>query len=217
MSGSDAVPRLGCPPQPLSVQKRVAWTSAALLISSCCRVLLAMAAPPQDILLHPRPYVGDTAISHKAANRYFKEWRTWMSTAEDEVGIWGWDLSHEAFDWRRCLSHHPQSEELVGDGVIKFEIRFLNSWDHNMKQPRCDFVVHRADGTAARLHPSPSGPGEIVTSLLDDWLPHGHKSPVLLERDAAGAAEYGFARPFRTLHQVDTISRKATCELLERN
>ena len=62
-------------------------------------------------------------------------------------------------------------------------------------------------------------PGEIVTGRLDDWLPHGHDSPVLLERDAAGVAEHGHhvARPFRNLHQVDTISRTATSEFLERN
>ncbi len=40
----------------------------------------SLAAPPQEILLHPRPYVGDTAISHEVANRCLREWRTWMST-----------------------------------------------------------------------------------------------------------------------------------------
>ena len=37
-----------------------------------------MAAPAQEILLHPHPYVGDNAISHKAVNRCLKDWRTWI-------------------------------------------------------------------------------------------------------------------------------------------
>jgi hypothetical protein len=122
------------------------------------------------------------------------------------------------------LSHHPQSEELIGDGVIRFEIRFLNGWDPNMKQPRCDFVVHRANGTAARLHPSSTKPGQIITGCLDDWVAPGHQRPSLLTRDTAGVAEHGqhihgaaehdAARTFRTVHQVDTVSRKSACAFL---
>ena len=144
-----------------------------------------------EILLQPRTLYGDTAISHKAANACLKNWRSWMSTPEGQVLHWSWDLTHESFDWKRYLSHHPQSEELIGNGVVEFQIQFLNSWDHNMKQPRCDFVVRRADGTAARLHPSSTGPGQIVIGCLDDWVPHGNNNPVLLERDTPGVAEHG--------------------------
>ncbi len=98
--------------------------------------------------------------------------------------------------------------------ITKCEIRFLNSWDHNMRQPRCDFVVHRADGTATRLHPSSKGPGEIVIGSLDDWLPHGHNLPRRSERDAACVAGNGI---FRVLHQVDTISREVAGRFSQMN
>ena len=98
-------------------------------------------------------------ISHRAANKCLKEYRARMSDSAGGVVYWGWDITDEVFDWKRYLSHHPKNEELIGPGVGKFEVRFLNSRDHNKKQPICDFVVHRTDGTAARLHPSTKGPG----------------------------------------------------------
>ena len=71
----------------------------------------------------------------------------------------GMGVDSGPFDSKHDVSHHPQREKLIGTGVCKFEVRFVNSWDHNMKQPRCDFIVHRTCGTAARLHPSSNSPG----------------------------------------------------------
>ena len=175
-------------------------------------------------LLLPGARIGETAISHKAAHKCLKECRAWMSDNEGGVRYWEWDLTDGQFDWRRYLRHHPASVELICSGVTKFEVRFLSSWDHNMQQPRCDFIVHRTDGTAARVHPSSTAPGQIVTGMLDEWLPHGHTRPLLLDQNAgaaehntAGAAEHNARGSFRTLHQVDTISRKAAGEFLQRN
>lgn len=167
------------------------------------------------VVLPPGMQVGDVPISHKAANKCLKEHRTRMSDTEGKVRQSETDLTNGPFDWKCYLTHHPQSEELIGAGVCKFEVRFLNSWDHNMGQPRCDFVVHRADGTAARLHPSKNGPGKIVTGMLDDWLCIGPTRPLCMERNR-GATEHN-AEQFRNLHQVDTISMKKAAEFLRVN
>ena len=184
--------------------------------SRCCGPLLTMVDPQQQTLLLPGSIHGDAPISHKAANQCLKNWRAWMSAEGRDIRIWDADLTHdEGFDWKRYLSHHPQKELLIGTGVIKFEVRFLNGWDPNMKQHRCDFVVHRNDGTHARLHPSSSQAGHIVTGSLQNWLLEGYNEPLLLERDI-GAAEHNVTA-FRTLHQVDTISRREAQAFIEKN
>ena len=175
-----------------------------------------MGDPQQQTLLLPGSIHGDAPTSHKAANQCLKNWRAWMSAEVRDIRIWEADLTHdEGFDWKRYLSHHPQKELLIGTGVIKFEVRFLNGWDQNMMQQRCDFVVHRNDGTHARLHPSSSKAGHIVTGYLQNWLPEGYNEPLLLERDI-GAAEHNVTA-FRTLHQVDTISRREAQAFIENN
>jgi len=165
-------------------------------------------------LLAPGTRVGDMPIRHKTANEFLKECRASMLGDDGAVVHWDRDLTYGTFDWKRYLSYHPQSQELIGTGVIKFEGRFLNSWDHNMHQPRFDFIVHRTDGTAARLHPSRNGPGHIVTGALNDWLCDSQPRPLLMERNA-GATEHNAEQPFRALHQVDTISRRQASVFLE--
>ena len=81
-----------------------------------------------------------------------KEYRARMADADGDVIEWEWDITDEGFDWKRYLSPHPKNEELIGPGVGKFEVRFLNSRDHNKKQPICDFVVHREAKGAAAEH-----------------------------------------------------------------
>ena len=127
--------------------------------------------------LHRGTRVGALGISHKAAYKCLKEYRSRTSDEHGGVRLWEHDLTHAAFDWKRYLSHHPQSDELIGAGVVKFEVRFLSTYDRNMSAPRCDFIVHRSDGTAARLHPLSAGPGQIVTGWLGDWLPGANARP----------------------------------------
>ena len=47
------------------------------------------------------------------------------------------------FEWWRYLASHPEGEKVVGQGVTKFELRFLSAVDPNDKQQRLDFIVTR--------------------------------------------------------------------------
>ena len=185
----------------------------------CYRALLAMAV----ILLHPGVKHGVGPIAHSVAHAHLSMLRSSMNTDEESR-----DLTHaEDFDWKRYVSHHAQSRDLIGVGAIGFEIRFINGWDSNMGEHRCDFVVLRADGTAARLHPSSKKAGSIVIGRLQDWLLKGHSNPVLLAKETAGVAEHGqhidgdapsIALPiFTGVHQVDTLSRAEACVFLKEN
>ncbi len=59
------------------------------------------------------------------------------------------DLDTEEFDWRGYVCNRKSEEqlrELVGEGITRFELRFLTmAWDANLNQARCDFVAHRVD------------------------------------------------------------------------
>ena len=59
------------------------------------------------------------------------------------------------FDWRAYLAAHDQGEELVRPGIVRAVIdRFEPIPDPNRRGlARRDFILHRADGTAYRVHP----------------------------------------------------------------
>ena len=59
------------------------------------------------------------------------------------------------FPWREYLATHPMAAELVGPGVTSFVFQEIaDTRDPNRGGlPRVDFLVHRADGSAYRLHP----------------------------------------------------------------
>ena len=83
-----------------------------------------------------------------------------------------------------------------------------------MQQPRCDFILHRTDGTAARFHPSSNGPGEIVTSSLPNWLTGGPNVPVLLERGGdPGATEHATFRTLGSGRQTFSCGRNNSSDL----
>ena len=87
------------------------------------------------------------------------------------------DLTNEE-GWRNYLACHPYAREIIGEGVAGFDARFLNALEPNRDklnlpgnfgQHRFDFVVHRVDGTAVRLHPSEKQDGKPVFGRLEDW------------------------------------------------
>ena len=91
---------------------------------------------------------------------------------------------------------------------------FLNSHDHNMKQPRFDFVAIRSDGTAARFHPGSNRPGVVVVGQLSDWrIPvdaPAHLVAPVMERVRAHAETRGAEfQHFSGTHQTDMIGREA--------
>ena len=57
------------------------------------------------------------------------------------------------FDWWSYLANHPDSKKVVGQGVTKFELMFLEAVDPNHKQWRLEFIVTRVT-TAADPHPT---------------------------------------------------------------
>ena len=85
------------------------------------------------------------------------------------------------FDWKRYVRSLPHALTLVGDGVTRFEGRFLNSPEPNARklllpEPyrglRFDVVIvmHRMDGMCVRLHPSHNSEAQPVIGLLEPWL-----------------------------------------------
>ena len=86
-------------------------------------------------------------------------------------------MTHVA-GWRAYLACHAEAREIIGPGVVGFEGRFLDFLEPNRGQlnlpgrygkQRFDFVVHRMDGTACRLHPSESKDAEPVIGYLSAW------------------------------------------------
>ena len=87
------------------------------------------------------------------------------------------DLTNEE-GWRNYLACHPHAREIIGEGVAGFDARFLNALEPNRDklnlpgnfgQHRFDFVVHRVDGTAVRLHPSEKFDGKVIIGSLAAW------------------------------------------------
>ena len=87
------------------------------------------------------------------------------------------DLTYEE-GWRNYLACHPYAREIIGEGVVGFDARFLNALEPNRDklnlpgnfgQHRFDFVVHRVDGTCVRLHPSGRREAKPVVGDVDQW------------------------------------------------
>ena len=91
---------------------------------------------------------------------------------------------------------------------------FLNTHDHNMHQPRFDFVAIRSDGTAARFHPGGEGPGVVAVGQLSDWtVPFGAPAfgvaPVMEHVTAPAEARGAAVQHFAGAHQADVIGCEA--------
>ena len=86
------------------------------------------------------------------------------------------------FDWRTYVCRHQDADTVVGFGVIRFELRFLLTREPNGQEllktglghpwafRRCDFIVHRADGTHVRMHPDRLKEAKVVTGNLNEWI-----------------------------------------------
>ena len=86
-------------------------------------------------------------------------------------------MTHAA-GWRHYLACHAEARRIIGPGVVGFEGRFLDFLEPNRGQlnlpgrygkQRFDFVVHRMDGTACRLHPSETRDAKPVIGYLSAW------------------------------------------------
>jgi hypothetical protein len=164
-------------PSPLAVQQTMANIMDAL--GDDRRLVLAA---PQDqpgqqpVMLSQEMLVqGDLrlapTITSKAAHIILNRLRLEIDVEDqDSFDMTMWEL----FDWKRYIAQRPQDAAvIIGCGITKFEFRYLHVLDSNTKQRRSDFVVHRADGSGTRLHPTSSGKVCLDTGLREAYPVHG--------------------------------------------
>ena len=125
------------------VPSRVAWAMAADDQAWCVTWEQISSAPGE--------------VTPVVAHRVLEEFREFAS---GDIGpdrtvavlVPAMDLTDgHRFDWWAYLKGHPEGKDIVGQGVTKFELRFLAARDPNTNQQRLDFIVHRR--TAADQHP----------------------------------------------------------------
>ena len=123
------------------------------------------------------------------------------------TGLYEYDMSAGAKNWRAYLAHHMYSRLIIGDGVWRFEIRTLGACYATMPARRVDFVVRRVDGTDVRMHPGSEKDTVPIFGRLTDWLQDERAAPLppapavsrgLIHRDRVG---------FHCLASGDIISR----------
>ena len=135
----------------------------------------------------------EKVVGHRAAHKVLKGLRALFTTFEGQTPgvpahLKGFsqearDLTHEtgagAFDWKGYVAGRSevQIREVVGAGIVRFEMRFLCPIDKNLHQNRCDFVAHRADGTAVRFHPGGNSGAVSVFGCLGEWAFSDNATP----------------------------------------
>ena len=112
-------------------------------------------------------------MSKKKAHQHLKELRAQMA-ADGRITEESRDLSDgQIVDWQAYVTSRPDHDEIIGPGIWKFECRFLEARDPNWKQlpapNRFDFIAHRVDGSAVRLHPEAVRHGAATRGNLSDW------------------------------------------------
>ena len=156
-------------------------------------------APPQPPLgtqLAGVPVLKADDIGHFRGSGMRKEAHRWLAHLRQCCAHKGWEVIDitnglpdgvhafdwaptPVFDWKRYVCSLPHAWTLVGDGVTRFEGRFLNSPEPNARklllpEPyggyRFDFVMHLMDGKCVRLHPSHSAEAQPITGQLEPWL-----------------------------------------------
>jgi len=120
------------------------------------------------------------------------------------------DITDDEFDWRGYVCNRAPElvREVVGPGVGRVELRFLATYDWNLMQNRCDFVLFRVDGSGVRLHPSSKKDAVPVIAVNPAvwFIGGGAVGPI---------GEVGWANPdapqgqvFREVSQHDHVSQK---------
>ncbi len=183
-----------------------------------------------------RKWYRNDVVSHKRAHKVLHRMRQDLTVAgitpaaplgfsEETVDMT--DLDTEEFDWRGYVCNRTSLEqlrELVGEGITRFELRFLTlAWDKNLNQPRCDFVAHRLNRTCVRFHPSATSDGVPVIGRMADWCAQVHPT-TLLDRvivtpldapqgEIPRASEHNSY--FSNISQSDVIGRKQAVQFIE--
>ena len=136
------------------------------------------------------------------------------------------DLTFGDFEWKRYIANRSDEmlAEVVGPGVVTAELRFVNTWDQNMKQRRFDFVFHRADELAVRLHPQRTNRetvsvlGELALWAIGAPVPPampGVLKPVLENRVMLESQRTSAVSVYDNYSQSDLIGRAQADQYLK--
>ena len=93
----------------------------------------------------------------------------WLREVREMIKHHFWpsyNLTDTHADWRAFLAQHRLGREIVGLGVLHFEVHSLNVIPPH--GPRFVFLVRRVDGTDAWVRPATDTVG---FGVLRDWLP----------------------------------------------
>ena len=177
---------LGAPPAPPQRPPPVpeAAVSPSASASPAASVLPGAATSPaaplaevgRPFLLAPDDRV-TRPMSKKKAHEKLAQFRGSMA-ANGRIIAESRDLSDGVdFDWKAYVTSRPDHRQVIGVGIWKFECRFLAAKDPNAKvlpvPNRFDFIAHRLDGSAVRLHPERVQHGEATEGQLGDWALRG--------------------------------------------
>jgi hypothetical protein len=109
--------------------------------------------------------------------------------------------------------------DVIRHGIVKIYAAFFDKcYDHNMRQPRFDFLVVTVELWMTRIHPSSKGWGCFVKGMncLPAW---GTVRPALLDLTQECSKPGIWRRAdgsFNGLHQNDTVSIRAAADFLKR-
>ena len=114
-----------------------------------------------------------------------------------------------SFPWREYLATHPMAAELVGPGVTSFVFQEIaDTRDPNRGGlPRVDFLVHRADGSAYRLHPGKTRRQDAKPHYLPPTSFAGESTATEHTRTTSSSASAFSWSEARLIPQSDRIGR----------
>ena len=109
------------------------------------------------------------ALQRHQQNRNFSlhaEARQLLNRYADGEELGSTDITNTWGTWRLYIACHKSSLEIVGAGIASVSVEWIpNTRDSNRgNAKRVDFVFHRVDGSAVRLHPgrTPRADAQIV-------------------------------------------------------
>ena len=184
--------------------------------------VVAGASSPDEVLLsrdriHSR---------HRDGRMEAHKWLSDLRARAAEAGQESVDCDG-LFDWRAYVSCHPMAIDIIGEGIVKFEGRFLKSKEPHASKlvhhgelaaHRFDFIAHRRDGSAIRMHPGSSKDAALVRGFLYEWCLHATTGDDRASTPGGSYAAIAKAAPliYEHLNQVDVMGNKdATVRAME--
>lgn len=187
--------------------------------------------PALDIRTAIERFASNQVMPISRAHKKLSDWRRWHTIQPGHDPnfprhLCGYTREYEditgdeSWDWRGYVCNRvPDAlHQVVGQGVQRVELRFLNTIDRNMNQNRVDFVLFRIDGSGVRLHPSHTRDAHPVIAnnpavwfLENGDLPNEEVGPRWVPD-----APRGLLDTFRVVSQHDRVSHMGAAAFLER-